>query len=85
MDLRRARLRLLCLPRNQGMYPHLSPHEAVADYIFQGPTLEEISRIFDGDDAVPHVDMHAIEKGVHSEHLDNLGSEKTPHVEQVRV
>ncbi|EUC31660.1 hypothetical protein COCCADRAFT_100746 [Bipolaris zeicola 26-R-13] len=51
----------------------------------KGPTLEEISRIFDGDDAVPHVDMHAIEKGVHSEHLDNLGSEKTPHVEQVRV
>ena len=27
-----------------------------------GPTLEEIARIFDGDDAVAHVDLHEVEK-----------------------
>jgi sugar porter (SP) family MFS transporter len=39
----------------------------------QGPTLEEIARIFDGDDAVAHIDMDQVEKETqlthHEEHL----------------
>ncbi|PSR78363.1 general substrate transporter [Coniella lustricola] len=31
----------------------------------KGPTLEEIARIFDGKDAVAHIDLHEIAKGVH--------------------
>lgn len=41
----------------------------------KGPTLEEISRIFDGDDAVAHVDLDQVEKEVrlaeHEEHVTN--------------
>jgi hypothetical protein len=50
-----------------------------------GPTLEELSRIFDGSDAVPHVDMHAIEQEVAEERLDNLDEKNTARVEQTRV
>ncbi|KAK3046114.1 hypothetical protein LTR09_012376 [Extremus antarcticus] len=28
----------------------------------RGPTLEEVAKIFDGENAVAHVDMHQIEK-----------------------
>ncbi|UNI17987.1 hypothetical protein JDV02_004289 [Purpureocillium takamizusanense] len=31
----------------------------------KGPTLEEIARIFDGDDAVPHIDLEQVEKEAH--------------------
>ncbi len=30
----------------------------------RGPTLEEIARIFDGEDAVAHIDMSQVEKDV---------------------
>ena len=51
----------------------------------KGPTLEEISRIFDGSDAVAHVDIAAIEKDVHEDRLDNIHDDKNPRVEQTRV
>lgn len=52
----------------------------------KGPTLEEISRIFDGDDAVAHIDMHAVEKEIDAQRLDNVYDEKNlPRVEQTRV
>lgn len=39
----------------------------------KGPTLEEIARIFDGDDATVHIDLAQVEKEVeiatHSEHV----------------
>ena len=39
----------------------------------KGPTLEEIARIFDGDDAVAHIDLRQLEKEMHSfEHDDNV-------------
>jgi len=50
-----------------------------------GPTLEEISRIFDGDDAVAHVDVHAIEKGIMEERLENFGDDKNPRIESTQV
>lgn len=31
----------------------------------KGPTLEEIARIFDGDAAVAHIDMHQVEKDIY--------------------
>ena len=50
----------------------------------KGPTLEEIARIFDGDDAmVEHIDLTQVEKEVHlSRHeedinISNMRSEKT--------
>ncbi|CBY02423.1 hypothetical protein IAQ61_007013 [Plenodomus lingam] len=49
-----------------------------------GPTLEEISRIFDGSEAVAHVDIVAIEKDVHEGRLESIDG-KAPHVEQTRV
>lgn len=51
----------------------------------KGPTLEEISRIFDGDDAVAHIDMGVIEKEAHEERLDNFDEKHTTRVEQTRV
>jgi sugar porter (SP) family MFS transporter len=61
--------------------------EAVFVYFFyvetKGPTLEEIARIFDGDDAVAHIDMHQVEKELHAaEHEEDItekhmASEKT--------
>ncbi|KAI6383267.1 hypothetical protein MCOR25_000186 [Pyricularia grisea] len=39
----------------------------------RGPTLEEIAKIFDGDQAIPHTDLHQIEKEIHTaEHEDEL-------------
>ncbi|KAK1772014.1 hexose transporter [Phialemonium atrogriseum] len=39
----------------------------------KGPTLEEISRIFDGDDAIAHIDMHQVEKDIHAaEHDEDI-------------
>lgn len=52
----------------------------------KGPTLEEISRIFDGEAAVAHIDMHAVEKEIDAERLDNIHDEKNlSRVEQTRV
>jgi hypothetical protein len=42
----------------------------------KGPTLENIARIFDGEDAVAHIDLHQVEKeihqGEHAEDIDDL-------------
>jgi hypothetical protein len=42
----------------------------------KGPTLENIARIFDGEDAVAHIDLHQVEKeihqGEHAEDVDDL-------------
>ncbi|KAG0646980.1 Lactose permease [Hyphodiscus hymeniophilus] len=39
----------------------------------KGPTLENIARIFDGDDAVAHIDLHQVEKEIHNgEHLEDI-------------
>ncbi|TPX13692.1 uncharacterized protein E0L32_005895 [Thyridium curvatum] len=38
----------------------------------KGPTLEEIARIFDGDDAVAHIDLRQVEKDIHAEHEDDM-------------
>jgi sugar porter (SP) family MFS transporter len=51
----------------------------------KGPTLEEISRIFDGDEAVAHINMEIIEKEVHEERLDNYDEKNTARTEQTRV
>lgn len=45
----------------------------------KGPTLEELARLFDGDDAVAHIDIHAIEKDtLRADHISeiNEGTEK---------
>lgn len=31
----------------------------------KGPTLEEIARIFDGDGAIAHIDMHEVQKDIY--------------------
>lgn len=51
----------------------------------KGPTLEEISRIFDGDAAVAHISMDTIEKETHEERLDNFDEKHVTRVEQTRV
>lgn len=39
----------------------------------KGPTLEEIARIFDGDSAIAHVDLHQVEKDIHNaEHEEDI-------------
>jgi hypothetical protein len=49
----------------------------------KGPTLEEIARIFDGDDAVAHIDLEQVEKELrnaeHEEDINtrNMQTEKT--------
>jgi hypothetical protein len=53
--------------------------------VIKGPTLEEISRIFDGSDAVAHVDVGALEKDIAGDRLDNIGEGKGPRVGQTRV
>lgn len=48
---------------------------AVVYFLFvetKGPTLEEIARIFDGDEAVAHVDIHEVEKEVHEGHFESV-------------
>jgi sugar porter (SP) family MFS transporter len=41
----------------------------------KGPTLEEIARIFDGVDAVAHINMHQVEKEMHEHyHVENVNS-----------
>lgn len=45
----------------------------------RGPTLEELVKIFDGDDAAAHIDINVIEKEVNqADHISELneGSEK---------
>ena len=41
----------------------------------KGPTLEEIARIFDGEDATVHIDIEQVEKEVeittHQEHIND--------------
>lgn len=37
----------------------------------KGPTLEEIARIFDGDDAVAHIDFDQVEKEVQIKHQED--------------
>jgi len=51
----------------------------------KGPTLEEISRIFDGDSGAAHISMAAVEKEVHEERLDNFDEKNVTRVEQTRV
>jgi MFS family permease len=49
--------------------------EAVWIYFFyvetKGPTLEEISKIFDGDDAIAHIDLHQVEKEIQMDHAEH--------------
>jgi len=41
----------------------------------KGPTLEEIARIFDGDDAVAHIDLEQVEKEIRSaEHEEDINA-----------
>lgn len=67
-------------------YVHVQPtHEQITNVASQGPTLEEIARIFDGPSAVAPVDMDAIARQAAKEHLQHSGDEKELHVEQTRV
>ncbi|KAJ9150542.1 General substrate transporter [Coniochaeta hoffmannii] len=36
----------------------------------KGPTLEEIAKIFDGEDAVAHIDLHQVEKEIELDHAE---------------
>ncbi|CAN8097741.1 unnamed protein product [Discula destructiva] len=38
----------------------------------KGPTLEQVARIFDGDDAVVRIDIHEIAKGIHGEYEEDV-------------
>jgi hypothetical protein len=52
----------------------------------RGPTLEEISRIFDGDSAVAHIDMHIIEKEIEAERFEDIHHVKNfSRIEQTRL
>jgi len=52
----------------------------------KGPTLEEISRIFDGDSAVAHIDMYVVEKEIEAERLEDIGDKKNIfRIEQTRL
>jgi hypothetical protein len=43
----------------------------------KGPTLEEIARIFDGEDAVAHIDLEQVEKETQiAHHEEHLAGEK---------
>jgi hypothetical protein len=46
----------------------------------RGPTLEEISRIFDGPEAVAQVSMEAVEKEIEDEYRNSVSHEKGAHV-----
>jgi hypothetical protein len=54
--------------------------EAIFVYFFyvetRGPTLEEIARIFDGEDAVAHIDFEQVEKELHLAQHDSGREEK---------
>ena len=42
----------------------------------RGPTLEELAKLFDGDDAVGHVDINQIEKEAHqADHISEINDE----------
>jgi len=41
----------------------------------KGPTLEEIAKIFDGEDAVAHVDLNEVTKEVNTTHYDEKNAE----------
>ncbi|KAK4460623.1 hypothetical protein QBC42DRAFT_288279 [Cladorrhinum samala] len=41
----------------------------------KGPTLEDIARIFDGDGAVAHIDMHEVQKDIYQNAPDRFGDE----------
>ncbi|KAI4594063.1 hypothetical protein KJ359_008604 [Pestalotiopsis sp. 9143b] len=44
----------------------------------KGPTLEEIARIFDGADAIAHINIHQVEKEIHAEvHEESFSSPKS--------
>jgi sugar porter (SP) family MFS transporter len=69
--------------------------ELVFVYFFmvetRGPTLEEIAKIFDGEDAdVAHIDIHAVEKEIHTgaDHVsetNSLGEKRVPHTKAQEV
>lgn len=42
----------------------------------KGPTLEEIAKIFDGEDAVPHLNLNQIEKEIHATETEDIVTEK---------
>jgi len=45
----------------------------------KGPTLEEIAKIFDGDDAVAHIDLHQVEKEIRmAEHEEDIKAPSLP-------
>lgn len=37
----------------------------------KGPTLEEIAKIFDGDGAIAHIDMHQVQKDIYQNTPDD--------------
>lgn len=43
----------------------------------RGPTLEEIAKIFDGEDAVAHIDLHQVEKEIQLSHAEHHTQETT--------
>ena len=48
----------------------------------KGPTLEDISKIFDGDSAVAHINMKEVEKEIEER---DVADEKLPQVQTSRV
>lgn len=63
--------------------------EAVFVWFFyvetKGPTLEEISRIFDGDQAIAHIDMHQVEKDIYNAEHDEHTTTAAMHSEKNAV
>ena len=45
----------------------------------KGPTLEEIARIFDGDDAVAHIDLDELEKDLRERRRDGRSWDEIAH------
>lgn len=44
----------------------------------KGPTLEEVARIFDGDEAVAHVDLRHVEKELQNFDDDYIAAAQAP-------